>query len=190
MKKILIILAVLLFGLPSISSAQMEVIKPFTVKGGLGGGLSLGQSDISDFNGYNLGGKLKFDIKAVPFTVVGHAHYNSLSADLDILGNTYSVDTELISLGAGIEYAILPLPIISPYLSADAAMNFFSGDNTESTSRVGAGFGVGAEIDLPLSPVSFDVEAKYRMNNLAGKEDGEGDSNHIQIWAQIMFDLF
>lgn len=190
MKKILIILAVLLFGLPSISSAQMEVIKPFTVKGGLGGGLSLGQSDISDFNGYNLGGKLKFDIKAVPFTVVGHAHYNSLSADLDILGNTFTVDTELISLGAGIEYAILPLPMFTPYISADAAMNFFSGDNVDSYSRIGAGFGVGAEINLPLSPVSFDVEAKYRLNNLAGKEDGEGDSNHIQIWAQVMFDLF
>ncbi len=190
MKKIFVFLVTALFCFPSLSHAQVEIIKPLTVKGGIGGGLSLGQSDFSDFNGYNLGGKLKLDIKALPFKLVGHAHYNSFSADIDVFGQEVSVDTEIISVGGGIEYSLLPLPMISPYLSGDLAMNFYSGDNTDSESRFGAGLGVGAQVDLPLMPISFDVEAKYRLNNAFNKEDNEGDSNHFQIWAQVMFDIF
>ncbi|WP_041468387.1 outer membrane beta-barrel protein [Chloroherpeton thalassium] len=177
------------------SQAFGQSVKPLSIQGGLGGGLSLGQSDLSDYNGYNLGGKLKLDVKMLPVKVVGHVHYNSLEDDqqrvLTQLGaETEDVSVEIVSVGAGIEYSVLPIPLIHPYVSADAAMNFFSGDQIDSFSRFGCGFGVGTEISLPVLPITFDIEAKYRLNNLIGKDDGEGTSNHIQLWAQVLFDLF
>lgn len=178
MKKILVLLAALL----CFTSAAHAQTKPLSVQGGIGGGVSIGESDASDFSGYNLGGKLKLDIPIFPFTVVGHVVYNALDhKDVD-------ATIKILSIGAGVEYPILFLPVLSPYISADAAMNFFSGDAPKKT-RTGIGIGVGAELAIPGLPVNFDVEAKYRFDNMIGKESGEGTFNHIQIWGQILFPL-
>ncbi|NTW48428.1 MAG: porin family protein [Chlorobiales bacterium] len=177
MKKILVLLAALLC-FTTVANAQT---KPLSIEGGIGGGLSIGESDFSDFKGYNIGGKLKLDIPIFPFTVVGHVVYNALD---------YSNATvKIFSVGAGVEYPILLLPVLSPYISADAAMNFFSGDISKKITRTGAGIGVGAELAIPGLPVNFDVEAKYRFDNLFGKESNEGTTNHLQLWAQILFPL-
>jgi len=187
----------MLCALSSNAFAQTDMVKPFSIQGGLGGGVSVGQSDMSDYNGYNLGGKLKLDVKMLPLTVVGHVHYNSFEDEKETIVNELiqnvkvsDICIDIVSVGAGVEYSVLPLPIINPYIGADVAMNFFSGNNIDSYSRLGCGVGVGTEINLPAMPVGFDIEAKYRFNNLTGKDDGEGDANHIQVWAQVLFNLF
>jgi opacity protein-like surface antigen len=185
MKKLFSLLVVLLLSAPALSFAQASAVNPLSLKLGLGGGLSSGQGDFSDFSGINYGGKVKLSIAAIPFTLVGHVHLNDLTAEF----GSNEVELDLTSIGAGIEYKMMPLPIFSPYLCADIATNSFSSDDSDSESRVGAGFGAGTEINLPMFPISFDLEAKYRLNNISGKEDGEGDINHIQITAQAMFNI-
>lgn len=177
MKKILVLLAALL----CFTTAAHAELKPLSIEGGIGGGASIGESDFSNFKGYNIGGKLKLDVPIFPFTVVGHLIHNSLDYN--------SVNAKIFSVGAGVEYPILFLPVLSPYISADASMNFFSGDAQKKINRTGLGFGVGAELKIPGLPVNFDVEAKYRFDNMFGKESGEGTVNHLQIWAQILFPL-
>ncbi|NTW48429.1 MAG: outer membrane beta-barrel protein [Chlorobiales bacterium] len=180
MKKILLLLATLLC---FASAANAQVTKPLSIQGGIGGGLSSGKSDFTAYEGYNIGGKLKLGFSSVPFTIVGDLVYNEVERE------NLEVHKKFFSVGAGIEYQILNTPIISPYVSADAAMNFFFGDNTQKFNRIGAGIGVGTEITIPVLPVNFDVEAKYRYDNLFGKEVGEPTINHIHLWAQILFPL-
>jgi hypothetical protein len=148
---------------------------PLSVTGSIGGGLMLPESNFSTLyskSGYTLGGKLRVGLPAVPFTLVGLLNYSSVSNDLGII----SYSTKISTIGAGVEYNVLPLPVVKPYVGVDAAMNLVSSTGTNTATRFGLGIGVGATLDIPLSPISFDLEAKYRFANLVGKSSATAGS--------------
>lgn len=193
-KRMFFALALTLGLIPMQAQAQLPTL--LTVSGSVGGGLSLASAKIfngtsiqdANFAGFNVGGKLKVGLPLSPVIIVGHLALNQLSASQS--GTDYGF--QIFSAGAGIEYILVPLPLLSPYLALDAALS--SSKNTkpfdsDAINRTGIGIGAGVEIGIPLSPISIDVEAKYRFANLIGKVDGEENSNYVQIWATLVFKL-
>jgi hypothetical protein len=181
MKRTIIFLA--LFFLSVSASAQVPGVG---VSASIGGGLATGQGDFSDASGYNLGFKAKLSLPAVPLRPVVIAGYNDFSREGITLKN------RILTFGAGVEYSPVSFGIVSPYLGLDAAMNILSSNATDAhgVTRFGGGVGIGAELNLPAFPVSFDLEAKYRFNNLVGKMETELGRNHLQIGVTVGFKLF
>ncbi len=181
MKRISILIA--LFFLSLSANAQVPGIG---LSAGVGGGLALGQGDFSDASGYNLGFKAKLSLPAVPLRPVVIAGYNNFSREGITLQN------RILTFGAGVEYSPISFGIVSPYVGLDAAMNILSSNATDAhgVTRFGGGIGVGAELNLPAFPVSFDLEAKYRFNNFVGKMETELGRNHLQIGVTLGFKLF
>jgi hypothetical protein len=173
-----------------------------SLSGSVGGGLLVPQSSNLKGNiystydyplsktGYDINGKIRLGLPVLPFAIVGIVSYNSLSDNAiipvtttspDIINSKFNTSLSILSVGVGIEYTIIPTPIVKPYIGANAVMNFISGkenyDNNiipesklNSTSRFGLDLGVGTLIDIPILPFSLDVEAKYRFANLSGKK--------------------
>jgi hypothetical protein len=181
MKRLNILVALFFLSLPL--SAQVPGIG---LSAGIGGGLAAGQGDFSDASGYNLGLKAKLSLPVVPLRPVVIAGYNSFSREGITLQN------RILTFGAGVEYSPISFGIVSPYLGLDAAMNILTSNATDAhgVARFGGGVGVGAELNLPALPISFDLEAKYRFNNLVGKMDSELGRNHLQIGVTVGFKLF
>lgn len=181
MKRISILVALFFFSLPL--SAQVPGVG---LSASVGGGLATGQGDFSDASGYNLGFKAKLSIPAVPLRPVVIAGYNNFSRESITLQN------RILTFGAGLEYSPISFGVVSPYLGLDAAMNILSSNATDAhgVARFGGGVGVGAELNLPAFPISFDLEAKYRFNNLVGKMETELGRNHLQIGVTVGFKLF
>ncbi|MCS6988288.1 MAG: outer membrane beta-barrel protein [Chloroherpetonaceae bacterium] len=153
---------------------------------GLGGGLATGQGDFSDFSGYNLGLKAKLSLPAVPLRPVVVAGYNEFSRSGIALKN------RILTFGAGAEYSPISFGVVSPYLALDAAMNLLTTNarDAHGATRFGGGIGLGAELNPPAFPVSFDLEAKYRFNNLVGKMETERGRNHLQVGVNVGVKLF
>jgi len=155
-----------------------------TVRGSFGFGATMGQGDFSDFSGYLATGKMKISPPNLPFKLVGLLQVNAL----DYNGKNQDVN----SVGAGIEYPLTTISeMLTPYLSADLAAVYLHGAyyNSNAFNRLGIGFGLGTELELEDFPVIFDAELKYRMNNLANKEDNEIDIHFIQFSLQFLFPL-
>lgn len=199
------ILSFILVCLPSFSTAQY----PLKLSATVGGGLLLPQSSnlkgniysVYDYplskNNYNLSGKIRFGLPVLPFTIIGTVSYNSLydnailpyQTTTGIVHSKYTSSLIIISSGIGIEYSFLRLPIISPYVSSSAVMNYFSGrsgfddilypeNKLNSTSRFGIDLGAGTTIDIPRFPFSLDLEVKYHFANVSGKDfGGSGGAN-------------
>lgn len=152
----------------------------------VGGGLATGQGDFNDFSGYNLGFKAKLALPAVPLRPVVVAGYNEFSRE------GITLKKRILTFGAGAEYSPVSFGVVSPYVAIDAAMNILTTNarDAHGATRFGGGIGVGAELNPPAFPVSFDLEAKYRVNNLVGKMETEAGRNHFQIGASVGFKLF
>lgn len=197
MRKTAIVLVILAF--IGISQAQAQSFKI-----GVGGGLTLVQgSDLFDAydmaTGYHFGAKAKIGLPLLPIKITGQVYYNTFSGGQDVdpefTGISHvDVSTNLIILGAGFEYSLIPGPV-SPYLGADL---FYSSlgkieyepanpmVTDEADSRMGLGLGAG--LDFKLLPMfDIDLAAKYNFYNLVGKEDGEEDFNAVTITANFMF---
>lgn len=173
---------------------------PLSVRATLGGGLlSPASSDIRGdmFSAYDyplskisfaLSGKLRVSTSALPVRVVGSVSHNSLfdSAILPVATSsgtvnekfTYAVSITAITLG--VEYSFLSTPVLEPYASLAASLNFISGNakyennvipesKMNSTSRTGLDLGIGSSLEAPFLPFSLDVEVKYRLGNIFGK---------------------
>ncbi len=181
MKRISIFVALFFLSLPL--SAQVPGVG---FSASIGGGLATGQGDFSDASGFNLGLKAKLSLPAVPLRPVVIAGYNDFSREGITLRN------RILTFGAGVEYSPISFGVVSPYLGLDAAMNILSSNITDAhgVARFGGGIGVGAELNLPAFPVSFDLEAKYRFNNLIGKMETELGRNHLQLGVTVGFKLF
>jgi opacity protein-like surface antigen len=155
---------------------------------GIGGGLSTIQGPDSykdafgSSSGYHIGAKLKLSIPLFPLTPVGSVTYSRFSGDQSTpLGNIETSQSNW-TIGAGVEYSIIPGPL-SPYLAADLEYNNFGevsieGVNlpvtiggTDSRSRFGIAIGVGAELSALV--IGLDASIKYHFMNMIGKESGE-----------------
>ncbi len=154
----------------------------------LGGGINLPQSDLKNSYGmtkmgYAYGGKFKLGLPVVPLNIVALGYYNSFTNETGYPIDFFLKKMTIITVGAGIEYVLIPAPIVRPYLGIDATMNLISGiqrypgpadqpleKNLELANRIGMGIGLGLDFNFPLSPLAFDIEAKYRFANVVGKE--------------------
>lgn len=190
---------------------------------GLGGGFTAGGQDVSynpvsgsnfvstvrnaQYSGGNANAKLKLDL--LPLTITGHLTYNLLTTCVQTSVNVGGVTVNnpfaptgsrlnVLNAAVGLELP-LRLPIITPYLGADVGFYNITPEGQSAYTRYGAGFGVGVEIYPPFIPIVLEVEARYRLANLLGREEitlqnlvraPENALNYAQISAMLLFKLF
>ncbi len=194
MKKIMV-----LFLFVAISFFTFQTIQAQSIDLGIGGGLTLVQSptaykDAGFSTEYHIGIKGKLNFPLVPITPIGFIDYHFLSGTETF--NMLSVDTKqnILSIGVGGEFSLVPGPI-SPYIGLDFEYNNFgdfkisgAADTTLNSSISRTGIGVGAGVMIKLIPLfNVDVSLKYQMLNLFGKESGEETIGIINLNAAIFF---
>jgi opacity protein-like surface antigen len=146
-----------------------------------------GTNALEDVYGAGFGGGVHFDVRFVMFSVRLSADYLNFSPDNDkyreglakLIGSAasqFSVDgggITFLSLTANAKWAILPLPIVSPYLTGGIGLARLSADETKilqngvQTNQF-AGFksetqtslNVGAGVDLNIGVALF-LEVRY-----------------------------
>ncbi len=138
--------------------------------------------------GFNFGAKYKYKLPIPLFGVNAVAHFNYATGksqvnnvpNLNLPEGVRFPETNITAMMYGIGVEVIPigfLPIIDPYVSLDYTLNSVKQkrdavtfqNNTiisaidGSTSGSGLGIGIGTGIKLPVIPIVFDVEVKYRM---------------------------
>ncbi len=139
--------------------------------------------------GFNAGIKYKYKlpIPIIGINAVGHFNYatgksqtNNFPGLSDLPQGVTLPETNITALVYGIGVEVIPigfLPIIDPYVSLDYTLNsykekcdaFIVDGRTirpayeVSVSGSGLGIGVGTGIKLPIIPIVFDAELKWRM---------------------------
>ncbi|PIO48591.1 MAG: hypothetical protein CMR00_03690 [[Chlorobium] sp. 445] len=178
-----------------------------------------GGLNFSDFvkdaplSGANIAAKLKIMPPLIPLRIVGFVNYNLLSTNtntsesISVGGTTIPLNinpfapsgsrVNVLNAGAGLEFSPLPLPIITPYIGVDFGLYSIAPEGKSAYTRYGLGAGIGIEFSPPLIPISFDIEAKYRLANLTGKENitltnaiaQENSFNYLQVSVMLMFKI-
>ncbi len=172
------------------------------IRFGIGGGITniSAPSYYSDNlpSGFNAGIKIKINMPLSPITPIGYLNYTLLRSTKSFAGQDVKFSQNILSIGAGGEFSILPIPgPVSPYLIADVSYNNFGNlkmepqpltgiisSGSSSISRFGLGIGVGTDINLIV--LKFDLSAKYNMYNLVGKSDNEDTISSIIINLYLM----
>jgi len=136
--------------------------------------------------GFNIGAKYKYKlpIPIIGINAVGHFNYATGKSQLNNLPNLPQgvtlPETNITALVYGIGVEVIPigfLPIIDPYVSLDYTLNSYKEKRDAiviqgqtifpavegSVSGSGLGIGVGTGIKLPVIPIVFDAEVKWRM---------------------------
>ncbi|MCS6989360.1 MAG: hypothetical protein NZM06_07575 [Chloroherpetonaceae bacterium] len=136
--------------------------------------------------GFNAGVKYKYKlpIPILGVSAVGHFNYatgKSQEPSSTVQNQTFTPpQRNITALVYGVGVEVVPigfLPIIDPYVSLDYTLNSVktkqdalvfnnqtivpASEGTQSGS--GLGIGIGTGIKLPIIPILFDVELKYRM---------------------------
>lgn len=190
MKKLFAFLIALLF-VPAISQAQLYVTGGISAFGGdaltsAGSGNSQQAQAAAELSaGFNAGLKYKYKLPIPLFGISAVGHFNYATGKSQVnnapglpAGFTFP-ETNITALVYGVGVEVVPIsiiPIIDPYISLDYTLNSvtsnqdaysISGVNfpaVESTvSGSGLGIGIGTGIKLPVIPIVFDVEVKYRI---------------------------
>lgn len=165
---------------------------------GLGGGRSFGTSNFSGYNGWNYGGRVRFELPRSPINLVAEITHNPLAATTSpvvfvgpnrvfIVQDVYY--TSVLSVGAGVEVTF-PRLFATPYLAADVAYYAIMSDGYAQLNRQGFGLGFGVEFSRPRAPVGFNIEGKYRFANLLSAQEFEGSIHYFQLQASLMIRLF
>jgi hypothetical protein len=183
----------------SISSAQL-------VQMGLGGGLtditspslyngSVSNADYGFTYNYHYTILAKFNIPFAPVIPVVYLDYHILRGSGIYDDTSISTSLYILSFGAEGQYFLFPLPFIKPYLLVDLSSNSFSqleldiGSNSyvqESHTNIGAAIGIGSEITF-IPKIDFDVNVKYNLYNLTGRQSGEELVKSLTINLILMF---
>lgn len=157
---------------------------------------------------YNIGLVGKIDLPLIPLTPRGLIIYHNLGGEgsqipvLPKVSNATDINVEysqsILSLGLGVQYSFIPVPIgFDPYVAVDLMYNNFGEFTTttdgnevtaEGVSRTGLQFGIGTEISL-IPTLNLDVFAAYNLFNVAGKEDGEETITAITLDIFVMFNF-
>ncbi len=164
-------------------------------------------------SGANVASKLKIRSLLLPLRAVGFVNFGLLSTNTNTSENIsvggISVPLNInpftptgnrvsaLNAGMGVEFPLLPLPVVTPYIGVDFGIYSITPEGKSSYSRYGLGAGVGIEFSPPSSSVSFDIEAKYRLANLVGRENialtnaiaQEDAFNYWQISLLLAFKL-
>ncbi|MBC8044551.1 MAG: outer membrane beta-barrel protein [Rhizobacter sp.] len=159
-------------------------------------GGSFGTSNFSGYNGWNYGGRIRFELPRSPINFIADISYNPMVARTSpdvFIGRYLTVVvpgeeywTSILSIGGGIEFTF-PRVFTTPYLSLDFAYYAIKPDGFEQINRQGIGIGLGTVFSRPDAPIGFGLEAKYRFSNLFGGESGEGNINYFQLTFSLMF---
>ncbi len=193
--KIILITLSIIFIFAGLDKAQIKI--------GIGGGLTSIQSpgnfkaDISSgglgFTGnYHYTVMAKLSLPLVPFTPAAFIDYHILRGSGTFASQSIKTSMDIFSLGLEGEFNVLPLPFLSPYICADAALNKFGKlertgmAGTSGISRYGVGIGVGAVLSI-LPAIDIDGSVKYQLMNLIGKSSGEGSINAITLNIIVLF---
>lgn len=164
---------------------------------GIGGGLTNVQTpsyytDSLGFSSeFHIGIKGKLNFPLVPITPIAFVEYHFLSGSQSTSAGSADTKQNILSIGIGGEYSLLPGPI-SPYLGVDFEFNSFgdreiTGSPTApGVSRSGLGLGAGVMIEL-LPVISLDASLKYQMLNLFGKIDNEDTIGIINLNVAVFF---
>jgi hypothetical protein len=173
---------------------------------------SLTYGDVSKGVGFYLTGRIKYGLGAV--RLIGDLSYAFFPSSQVTLVDysvdqqnqagtaTFDVGTTLIPINAGLE-AVLPLPVVRPYLGAEFSYTLVSRTYTiaradansqfaadvankpAGENEAGLAFGAGAEI--AVGPVALDLGARYNLANLFTKENNEKQMSYLQIGATLYF---
>lgn len=174
----------LVLGLAHSSYAQV----PSLVKAnlGVGGGLTVPGGDFGDTHktGFNVGAKLRIS-GLIPVKLVGTASYVKLGGE-DVALLTLE-DAKILQLGAGLEYQLVPAPIVKPYLAGDVYYNNID-TGGDSRSRFGVGAGGGIAINMG-GVLHLDGMVKYQALNIVGKDAGESTLYQVSATVLLMFNL-
>ena len=173
-----IVATIALVSVPSVSQAQLGMLKPFQL--GIAGGAAQPMSDLSDGASMGYNGTVAMAIN-VPFIPVGlrvdgaynqFGEKNGAGAKLHIMSATGNVVFKLPSVG------------ISPYLIGGAGlyMPTVTAPGLASSTENHFGWNAGAGISLPLAFAKTFVEARY--NNVS--VDG-GSLKFVPVTFGIMF---
>jgi Outer membrane protein beta-barrel domain len=160
----LAIAAIALVAVPSVSQAQLGLVKPFSL--GVAGGGSLPMSDLSNTSNTGYNGTVAMGIN-LPFIPVGlriDGAYNSFGAKA-------LADTKLHVLSAtGNLVYRLPSMGVSPYLIGGAGlyMSGVTAPGATSNNENHLGWNAGAGVSLPLTVFKAFVEARYNRISANG----------------------
>lgn len=184
------VVAFLLFiGITNPSAAQVPSLVKVNL--GIGGGATAPIGDFGDSHkaGYNVGAKLRIS-GALPVQLVGTAYYAKLGGEeivVPFLPPIALEDAKIFQVGVGLEFQLVPAPIVKPYVGGDVLYNNLDLGGG-SVSRFGVGVGGGVEINLG-GVLHLDLMGKYQALNLAGKDNGESTLSQLSATASLMFSL-
>lgn len=155
--------------------------------------------------GYHIGMKLRLNMSDNLMFVGGIIWNKFPQSTIEILNSktgdtivTLKATQNIIPISAGMNLYLFQ-GAISPYLVGDLSYNIISNsidykeipltgveiDPLVSDTRAGFGFGAGIDIDLKL--VYFNIEGKYNISNLIGKENQEKSKNYFILSLGVYF---
>jgi len=189
-------MTVLIF-IAAISLFVSQNVSAQTINLGIGGGLSIVQSptDYKDAMGfsteYHVGIKGKLNLPLFPITPIGIIEYHFLRGTASTPEGSLDTKQNILTLGVGGELPLVPGPI-SPYVGLDIEYNNLgdleAGGTKISSGVSRTGLGIGAGIMVKILPVvNVDVNLKYQMLNLFGKEGGEDTIGIVNLNAALFF---
>ena len=157
----LAIAAIALVVAPRISSAQLSLVKPFSI--GVAGGVTQPMSDLSDAAklGYNGTAALEIHLPFIPVGVRVDGAYNSFGEKITGTGKLHAISA------TGNLVWRLPSVGIAPYVIGGAGLYMVGSDVSGASNENHMGWNAGAGVNLPLGFLKAFVEARY--NNVSTK---------------------
>jgi len=143
----------------------------------------------------NFGAQARIDIPLLPLTPIIFINSHMLRGSGSVDGVDVNTSQNIWSAGVEAEYNILPLPLVKPYVSVEAAINNFGELKTEYTggsssqgsmTRYGGALGVGTMITI-VPVIDLDASVKYHLFNLFGKDSGEPNINALTLNVAVFF---
>ncbi len=172
----LAIAAIALVVAPRVSSAQLSLVKPFSI--GVAGGVTQPMSDLSDAAklGYNGTAALEIHLPFIPVGVRVDGAYNSFGEKITGAGKLHAISA------TGNLVWRLPSVGIAPYVIGGAGLYMVGTDAAGASNENHLGWNAGAGINLPLSFVHAFVEARYNSVKL-----DNASMNFVPVTFGIMF---
>jgi len=154
-------------------------------------------------SGIHYGAKLRVFLPLLPINVIGHFFYSPLNSKGTYTYQGVTADYEnsgsIMNFEAGGEFTLFPAGI-KPYISMVFLYSKFGettqtvtvgGETyentiTEAKGRTGLGFGAGVRFTL-LPVIDLEVAARYNINNMFGREEGEEYLNTFNLTALVLF---
>lgn len=154
--------------------------------------------------GYHLGVRLRFPLDDRANFIAGMTFNRFPESMTDVVDpatgqvlTTLQVTSNIVPLSAGINYFIID-SFIGIYAMGELSYNymFYTVDipqdefslpisKTSTHNRLGYGFGAGIDLDLGLT--KLNLEGKYNLTNIIGKEDGESNKEYFSLSLGFYF---